>query len=477
MPILDFREIAPPAKKSPEEYGGRLDDFEKFAQEFFRELYGAKFIRIASRGSDLGCDLLLDVLVDGSSERWLVSCKHKAHSGKAVYKVDEEDISDRFMTAKADRFIGFYSHIASNSLMDKLSGLEGNSNLNFKFTVFNSEKIETKLLSSSNGKGWFLASRFFPKSSRMLFNRILYAVEHYSESDVVDMGEGRFELPGPGGMAMCHGAGYERGELIGEVIKFANDTVTLTLNEIFLAKVIGEIVSDWPGCFSYWKACDVESMRISDVRPTFCAKDVSSVFERFGSGAAIIVCHMWSWWDHELALDSYREAFKESLGIDISEKNAWWNLSMKVALIHSDLSVRDKLIRLAAYVGTSLSQPCFWTRLAQTALFEGKDDLLRLELEKIYRAATRDEQREIRANPDSDTLLQLKEYSFILGADFLRCKLKVVIDSLENMEYRCFEDLIGEGIEWVVRPTERYDWFSNKVASNFSSKTDIVDSH
>lgn len=148
-----------------------------------------------------------------------------------------------------------------------------------------------------------------------------------------------------------------------------------------------------------------------------------------------------------------------------------------LAAIHSDLSGRDKLIRLAAYVPTTLSEPSFWARLAQTALFEGKDYLLRLELEKIYSGATLADQRAIRACPDSDILLQLKEYSYILGANFLMQKLNGVINCLKNMEYRCFEGLIVGDVEWVVRPTENYDWFTSKLASNFSSKVDIVGSH
>lgn len=56
MPILDFKEIPPPTTRKGKK-SNDLDAFEKFAEEFFVEVKGAKLLERCSRGADGGIDL------------------------------------------------------------------------------------------------------------------------------------------------------------------------------------------------------------------------------------------------------------------------------------------------------------------------------------------------------------------------------------------------------------------------------------
>ena len=94
----------------------------------------------------------------GSLVKWLVSCKHKAHSGASVTPEDEPDIHDRVRTHDCQGFLGFYSTIPSSGLATKLNA----PTLPFEVQVYDPEKIERHLLTSSSGLA--LAKRFFPKS-------------------------------------------------------------------------------------------------------------------------------------------------------------------------------------------------------------------------------------------------------------------------------------------------------------------------
>jgi len=154
MPVLDFKEIPVPTG------GAARDQFEFFAREFL-ELIGFKTIVGPDRGPDGGRDLIVEevrVGVVGETQlKWLVSCKHKAHSGASVTPEDERDIHDRVRTHKCDGFLGFYSTIQSAGLVTKLNATE----LPFEVRVYDPEKIEKILLTPT---GLDLAKRFFPKS-------------------------------------------------------------------------------------------------------------------------------------------------------------------------------------------------------------------------------------------------------------------------------------------------------------------------
>src|SRR5262245_473324 len=113
MPILDFKEIPAPNIAT-----GSQDTFELFARDFL-EFIGYRVLIGPDRGSDRGRDLIVLETRGGVGGEtlinWLVSCKHKAHSGRSVTLIDEQDISDRVQTHSCDGFLGFYSTLPAAS--------------------------------------------------------------------------------------------------------------------------------------------------------------------------------------------------------------------------------------------------------------------------------------------------------------------------------------------------------------------------
>ena len=155
MSILDFKEI-PMAHKG----GGEQDKFELFSRDFFQNI-GYRISSAPGRGADGGKDLILTEVRKGIASntevRWLVSCKHKAHSGSSVSKTDEPEISDSLKAHNCTGFIGFYSTLPSSGLVDKVEGMA-----EIEHQFFDSSKIEQALL--TNPKCLELAKRYFPES-------------------------------------------------------------------------------------------------------------------------------------------------------------------------------------------------------------------------------------------------------------------------------------------------------------------------
>ena len=103
--ILDFREI-PEAHKG----SGVQDTFELLAREFLHFL-DFQIVEEPARGADGKRDLIVQESrkgVVGKTEfRWLVSCKHKAHSGRSINEDDEPNILDRVRSHGCHGFLGF----------------------------------------------------------------------------------------------------------------------------------------------------------------------------------------------------------------------------------------------------------------------------------------------------------------------------------------------------------------------------------
>lgn len=157
MALLDFKEI-PLANVG----NGSQDEFELFARDFF-ELLDFQIDEGPDRGADGGRDLIVKEKRTGtlgdSVIRWLVSCKHKAHSGASVLENDEVDIPGRLTQFNCDGFIGFYSTIASSGLSKKINALKDR---NYEVCILDHEKIEKVLL--ENSKLDSLIKRYFPIS-------------------------------------------------------------------------------------------------------------------------------------------------------------------------------------------------------------------------------------------------------------------------------------------------------------------------
>jgi hypothetical protein len=154
---IDFTEI-PAGNKG----GKDQDTFELFACDFLESL-GYEIVERPSRGPDGKKDLIVKFnsapgITSDSKTRWLVSCKHNAHSNKGVSDTDEPDISDRIQKHNCNGFIGFYSTIPTSSLSDKIHALKDR----LLITVYDSKRIEKEIYGLKD-KGRILAT-YFPKS-------------------------------------------------------------------------------------------------------------------------------------------------------------------------------------------------------------------------------------------------------------------------------------------------------------------------
>ncbi|MCP4614330.1 MAG: restriction endonuclease [Planctomycetes bacterium] len=156
MPILDFKEI--PESNLPT---GMQDTFELFARDYL-EYLGYEIQSGPDRGQDGGRDIIAKEIrkgIGGESEiRWLVSCKHNAHSGRSVSAQDETNITDRVRSHGCGGFIGFYSTVPSSPLTRMIEGLKSE----LEVQILDNEKIEQSLLWSS--EGIMIGRRYFPDS-------------------------------------------------------------------------------------------------------------------------------------------------------------------------------------------------------------------------------------------------------------------------------------------------------------------------
>lgn len=155
MPALDFKEIAPGHQ------GPQRDQFELFARDAL-EAMGFEIVSEPNRGPDAGRDLVVrDVRpgVAGSTViDYLVSCKHNAHSGKAVGESDDNNLRDRLETHRCEGLIAFYSTLPSGTLSTHLNAL----GTKVPVLVLDGEKIEARLLDKPKGRA--VAARYFPAS-------------------------------------------------------------------------------------------------------------------------------------------------------------------------------------------------------------------------------------------------------------------------------------------------------------------------
>ncbi|MFQ3576854.1 MAG: hypothetical protein SNJ77_10505 [Cytophagales bacterium] len=97
--------------------------WEMFARDFL-EISNFTIMTEPSEGPDGGMDLIvesLEINLDKTEKiRWLVSCKNKGKSNKAVGVSDELNIRDRIADFNCDGFIGFYSTWPSTALYSRL---------------------------------------------------------------------------------------------------------------------------------------------------------------------------------------------------------------------------------------------------------------------------------------------------------------------------------------------------------------------
>lgn len=177
MPALNFEEIA------PAHTGGNRDQFELFARDFL-EAEGFSIVDHPDRGPDAGRDLIVKEVRDGpggqTEIRWLVSCKHKAHSGNAVLHSEDTNFRDRMETHDCRGFIAFYSTLPGSTLSVHLKALQSSYGL----LTFDKESIERKLLDSPKGRA--IAARYMPLSFQRWVVSSQYATVTVTPSPIHD---------------------------------------------------------------------------------------------------------------------------------------------------------------------------------------------------------------------------------------------------------------------------------------------------
>lgn len=165
--ILDFKDI-PQANRA----NGQQDTFEQFARDFLLEL-GFKLEYPPGRGPDDGKDLVVSEIRTGVSKKetkfyWLVSCKHKAHSGSSVNADEEVDPKGRVDHHKCDGFLAFYSVVPSSPLTRKLHSL---TEYKIEVDIFDDKRIEKELLISTPQRQQLIIQYFtnsFTKNKELL---------------------------------------------------------------------------------------------------------------------------------------------------------------------------------------------------------------------------------------------------------------------------------------------------------------------
>ncbi|UDM62718.1 hypothetical protein KIJ96_05615 [Pseudoalteromonas piscicida] len=300
MGILDFKEIDRPNRNN--KYGIKSDDldaFEKFAEEFFEKILGAKILERIRRGQDNG----LDLKVERKGETQLVSCKHYAHTDTSIGTSIEEKAFQATTSNGCDKFVGFYSTTPHESLIRDLEGCKNNPRYKFDYEILKSSDIESKLLDSDDVKGWILTARYFPKSFANLFRRFVVPIEHYKISDLKKV-KGGWELNGPYGGSYCSNHEPEN------IVREANDALTSAMHLAFFKEALKDTINLFPKYFVYKSSGSAQELKLRDISPAWHENLDFNYSDDCNS--PIIISALWTFWDSERALNKYRQ-FREDM--------------------------------------------------------------------------------------------------------------------------------------------------------------------
>jgi hypothetical protein len=173
--LLDFREL-----------GTDGQDFELLLRELIFRLGFSVYW--SGKGVDGGRDLVC-IEKRGSffapdERRWLIQCKHNAHSGKSVGINDLGEIADSCIQHNCHAYLLACSTYPSSAVVNRLEGISNNTNNQLVATYWDSVKIEQLL---STPRNWALAQRFFPVSAQAE-NWQIYATESPNEWVVIYKG-------------------------------------------------------------------------------------------------------------------------------------------------------------------------------------------------------------------------------------------------------------------------------------------------
>lgn len=148
--MLDFKELS--------EDG---NDFELLVREI---LYNRGLeVYWSGKGADGGKDLLCietnNSNFRNTSKRWLIQCKHKAHSGNAVGRSDLDNIVDSCAEHGTTGYLLVCSTYPSSGVVKRMEEIQNNNKITTQFWDYRT--LEKEILKPHN---WGIANMFFPNS-------------------------------------------------------------------------------------------------------------------------------------------------------------------------------------------------------------------------------------------------------------------------------------------------------------------------
>jgi hypothetical protein len=151
--MLNFQELPPDGQ-----------DFELLVREImFREGFHVEWSgRGADGGRDLVCTESRRTILGTTSTRWLVQCKHFAHSGKSVGIGDLDDIVSSAAQHKCSGYLLACSTVPSSGVVQRLEAISANQELRLTTNFWDAVQIERMLATPLM---WRIAQRFFPKTA------------------------------------------------------------------------------------------------------------------------------------------------------------------------------------------------------------------------------------------------------------------------------------------------------------------------
>ena len=305
MGIIDFREIISPNRAHaavanlPIGKSAQTNDFEQFSRAFFTNVLKWTIFKEPVIGPDGGIDIGVQDL-DGC--RWLVSCKHKAHSASPVGTDDERrGIIERVLAFDCQGFIPFYSTSPSPSLQTDITGASKMVNVKHYFPG----DIENALLGNSHGIE--LAARFFPKSMINHYTKIIKTSETYTLEDIEldDFGPLRV---GKAAMVPGDGGGPRLQTALAQLVHNANLYETMDQHKPYFAIALKDAIKAAPEFFIVQG--DPQTLDdFVDVAPTWDASALAKA-SRVGGGLhkLYFVGAVWSFWNYGRAQRVFSEA-------------------------------------------------------------------------------------------------------------------------------------------------------------------------
>jgi len=298
MGILDFREICSPNSMhksvTKAKYGisNLPDDFEMFCQEFFALVKGFRIFRPVANGPDFGIDLGVEETTKEGIVRWLVSCKHYAHSNTPVPNDKESNIVERVGSWDCDGFIPFYTTLPCATLSQSLSGAEKF----VKVEKYFKDKIERDLLSSSIGTA--LAARYFPKSMTNHYRNFIAPSDQYSIDDV-EIKNGRAHLRN---MEVSVGSIDEESssKILRELVNDANIFAGFEQHMPYFQKALSDAINLYPSMFTK-KSGETSDNNIYKYVPTWDLAGLTHIAEKEGLNKAYFIASVWSYWDFRIS--------------------------------------------------------------------------------------------------------------------------------------------------------------------------------